>query len=384
MPKTLMNIAYEKSPLANPFQKFDSREFACGWGAAFINIICTYPLYKTIFRQMLHGVKIETAFMQLRHEGLSFLYRGMFPPLAQKTLSLSLMFGVYDGIKVSFNCFPFRQLNFIQIFKFKAPSDWVLSDERVCSEMPGWNDVRNLRGSSDAFRAGSDDLIRCCLSREIQKYSSRVQVSSLTTLKAKSWSKSFFNFRVIILENGMRELYRGLVPILLRNGPSNAVFFILREEAQKLPKGVSGKTSWLENKFVTVFNYRTAQFHVKPISFSRVLLLVLSCRASSTHSTSSRWWFKAKSADLTRTWSPSWSTFTMSGDGRWRTYTKDWTWTVSEQPSVGESWTPRMKTSKNSFIDAMLSWESWSVVVVVDKDLIRDVNFCETKLLMSC
>lgn len=48
---------------------------------------------------MLHGVKIGTAFDQLRHEGLLFLYRGMFPPLAQKTLSLSLMFGIYDGVK---------------------------------------------------------------------------------------------------------------------------------------------------------------------------------------------------------------------------------------------------------------------------------------------
>lgn len=48
---------------------------------------------------MLHGVKIRTAFDQLRQEGLCYLYRGMFPPLAQKTLSLSLMFGVYDGVK---------------------------------------------------------------------------------------------------------------------------------------------------------------------------------------------------------------------------------------------------------------------------------------------
>lgn len=43
---------------------------------------------------------------------------------------------------------------------------------------------------------------------------------------------------MIIAENGFKELYRGLVPVLLRNGPSNAVFFILREEAQKLPQGV--------------------------------------------------------------------------------------------------------------------------------------------------
>lgn len=100
MPKTYMDIADKKSPLANPFAAFDNREFICGWGSAFINITMTYPLYKTIFRQMLQGVSIGTAFNQLRHEGLVYLYRGMFPPLAQKTLSLSLMFGIYDGIKV--------------------------------------------------------------------------------------------------------------------------------------------------------------------------------------------------------------------------------------------------------------------------------------------
>lgn len=29
------------------------REFACGWGAAFINITVTYPVNKLIFRQVL-------------------------------------------------------------------------------------------------------------------------------------------------------------------------------------------------------------------------------------------------------------------------------------------------------------------------------------------
>ena len=48
------------------------------------------------------------------------------------------------------------------------------------------------------------------------------------------------SFRIIILENGIKELYRGLVPVLWRNGPSNAMFFVLREEADsRLPKRVS-------------------------------------------------------------------------------------------------------------------------------------------------
>lgn len=81
------------------FGSFNWEEFACGCGAAFVNIGVTYPIHKIIFRQMLHGVPITSAFDQLRHEGLLFLYRGIAPPLAQKTVSLSIMFGVFDGTR---------------------------------------------------------------------------------------------------------------------------------------------------------------------------------------------------------------------------------------------------------------------------------------------
>lgn len=50
---------------------------------------------------------------------------------------------------------------------------------------------------------------------------------------------SFLLSRLIYIEHGFRELYRGLVPILWRNGPSNAMFFVMREEAdRRLPKRV--------------------------------------------------------------------------------------------------------------------------------------------------
>lgn len=48
---------------------------------------------------MLHGVPMSSAIQALHHEGLTYLYRGILPPLAQKTISLSLMFGVYDGVR---------------------------------------------------------------------------------------------------------------------------------------------------------------------------------------------------------------------------------------------------------------------------------------------
>lgn len=49
--------------------------------------------------QMLHGVEMKSAVQELRQEGFAFLYRGILPPLAQRTVSLSLMFGLYDGTK---------------------------------------------------------------------------------------------------------------------------------------------------------------------------------------------------------------------------------------------------------------------------------------------
>lgn len=48
------------------------------------------------------------------------------------------------------------------------------------------------------------------------------------------------SFGYIWTNYGFREFYRGITPILLRNGPSNSLFFVLREEASdRLPRHVS-------------------------------------------------------------------------------------------------------------------------------------------------
>lgn len=65
-----------------------------------------------------------------------------------------------------------------------------------------------------------------------------------TLLADSHYHKHFRNtsqaFQYVYVNYGYRELFRGLTPILLRNGPSNVLFFILREEAAtRLPKHVS-------------------------------------------------------------------------------------------------------------------------------------------------
>ena len=69
------------------------REYIAGGGAAVANICITYPVYKTSFRQIVHGFSTRNAIHQLRKEEVRILFRGSLPPLLQKGVSTSLLFG---------------------------------------------------------------------------------------------------------------------------------------------------------------------------------------------------------------------------------------------------------------------------------------------------
>ena len=71
------------------------REYVSGGAAAFANIAITFPLNKTMFRQMVHGISVTEAVKQLYQEGAVKLYRGALPPLGQQAVTRSLMFGNY-------------------------------------------------------------------------------------------------------------------------------------------------------------------------------------------------------------------------------------------------------------------------------------------------
>jgi hypothetical protein len=75
--------------------KPDWHEFLSGYLAGSFNILLTFPINKTMFRQQLHGISAIQAVNQIRGEGMVSLYRGILPPLLQKSLSYSIMFGCY-------------------------------------------------------------------------------------------------------------------------------------------------------------------------------------------------------------------------------------------------------------------------------------------------
>ena len=76
----------------------DMKHYLCGYCAAFNNVAITYPVQKILFRQQLYGIKTRDAVLQLRKDGFRNLYRGILPPLMQKTTTLALMFGLYEDL----------------------------------------------------------------------------------------------------------------------------------------------------------------------------------------------------------------------------------------------------------------------------------------------
>lgn len=169
----------------------DYKEFMCGWGAAIINVTVTFPINKIIFRQILEGVPVTAAARQISSEGIRLLYRGILPPLCQKTLSLSVMFSMYEGCK-----------------------------ERM-DTLTG-NDV--LAKLVAASVAGTAEAVLMPLER--------VQTLLQDWRYHEKFKDTSHAFRYLLRNYGVAEWYRGLVPIIYRNSCSNLMFFVLREQSK--------------------------------------------------------------------------------------------------------------------------------------------------------
>ncbi|XP_029679919.1 solute carrier family 25 member 51 [Formica exsecta] len=189
------NITSEKLSLYSVLRikKDDLKEFICGWGAAVINVTVTFPINKVIFRQILEGVPVSTAVGQISREGIQLLYRGILPPLCQKTLSLSLMFSTYEGCKQRFG---------------------LLTVNNVLAKVL----AANIAGTVEAVLMPFE----------------RVQ----TLLQDWRYHDKFKNtphaFRYLLTNYGVSECYRGMVPIIYRNSLSNLMFFTLRDQSKIL------------------------------------------------------------------------------------------------------------------------------------------------------
>ena len=164
-------------------------EFVCGGVSSVVNVAVTFPVNKVMFRQQVQGIRLRRAAKQVYKEGVLLLYRGLLPPLLQRTATVSLMFGTYAQYH---NCLRDRTPPLIA-------------------------------HTAAAIGAGTTEAVLVPFER--------VQV----LMQSKQFHGVLHNtghaFR-IVAGHGVQELYRGLSAVLLRNGPSNALFLGLRAPLQ--------------------------------------------------------------------------------------------------------------------------------------------------------
>ncbi|KAL5493345.1 hypothetical protein EMCRGX_G014513 [Ephydatia muelleri] len=180
-------------------------EYVAGAGASMVNIIVTFPLYKVMFRQQMEGLRLRRAMAQLHGEGLTNIFRGLLPPLIQRTMTVSIMFGSY--------------------WQYRG----ALHD--LTPGLP-----RAVQHCLAAFSAGCTEALLTPLER--------IQV--LLQLKESKLQNTYHAVREL-RPHGLKEYYRGVSAIVLRNGISNVLFFSLREPIQKIlprPPDRAGGDLW--------------------------------------------------------------------------------------------------------------------------------------------
>lgn len=189
------------------------KHYFCGSAAAFTNIVVTFPIQKVLFRQQLHGVLASEAVQQLQRDGLRNLYRGLLPPLLQKSTTVAIMFGLYE--------------DFSRVLLEQADGSGV-------PELVTRSFAAALAGTAEAMLMPFE----------------RVQTLLQDHRHHERFNNTAHTFRTLLTEFGVKECYRGLVPVLLRNGPSNVLFFGLRGPIkEQLPEATSW-TGHLVNDFV--------------------------------------------------------------------------------------------------------------------------------------
>lgn len=188
-PFVITSSMANSSTSTEPSSRRKSEDFICGGVASFVNVCVTFPINKVMFRQQVHGIRFFRALRQLRREGLFNLYRGLLPPLMQRTATASLMFGTYNTYKATLH-------------------NWTPYTPNVILHMVA------------AVGAGTTEAILAPFER--------IQVVLQVKEFYGHYQNTFHAFRDIA-SRGVMELYRGTSAIVLRNGLSNILFFGLRQ-----------------------------------------------------------------------------------------------------------------------------------------------------------
>lgn len=145
---------------------------------------------------MILGLPMHKVIMQLHEEGLFYLYRGVLAPQCQKTLGMSIMFGVYENTQ--------RLLH--------RHTDLELYTKKVISSVTS--------GTIESVLVPFE----------------RVQTLLQHSKHNDRFKNTIHTFKVV-RQFGFLEYYRGFTPLLTRNIIAQTLFFLVRDEVRRLIPG---------------------------------------------------------------------------------------------------------------------------------------------------
>ncbi|KAM7536678.1 hypothetical protein Aperf_G00000082764 [Anoplocephala perfoliata] len=172
------------------------REYICGAVASMVNIFVVFPLHKTVFFQQLEGTNFAEAFARLRAEGFAHLYRGLLPPLLQRSASASVMFG------------------------FQSQSQRFLQRHQLTMVLPP-----HIKTVISATLAGS-------LEATLTPFE-RVQTLLQSSNSSHLYKNTSGTLYSLLKSHGFRELYRGFTAVILRNCIGNVLYFSGKNKLQE-------------------------------------------------------------------------------------------------------------------------------------------------------
>lgn len=175
--------------------------WGCGFGSGITDIVVTFPINKIMFRQQLNGYTARYAVQSLRSEmkgmrfpkNLVYLYRGVLPPTFNRCMGRMFTFGGYD--------------NFMELYKRKTA-------------LTGFSCKMGA-----AVTSGVVEAFICCPLERFQ-----------TILQDDKSNRRFANTFQLVRDLGFREWYRGIRPILLRNGPATFIYFSIYEQSLQVTR----------------------------------------------------------------------------------------------------------------------------------------------------
>lgn len=200
-------VAHAPPPSDVNLHKNSFVEFCRGAAASATNIIITFPLNKLISRQAYEGLSVRDAFHTMRVEGAANIYRGVGPPLLQKGVSMGIMYGTYD--------FYFHALTYMITGRVES---------RVATDIPVAESSWRIKAIAAILSGSTEGLLT-----PFERMQTILQHRHYTDQFSNAWDVARK-----LRPYGLQEYFRGGTAILLRNGPANAIFFVLREPLKEL------------------------------------------------------------------------------------------------------------------------------------------------------